>query len=104
MTLGVIGRSPRRAMAMATLLLTTWALTGPVSASTAAVKLSSLSLAGIEQHNEMLGRPTAPVRMVYFDDTQCPFCEEWHRNVLPTLIKRYVRAGKLQIQCAGSLS
>jgi protein-disulfide isomerase len=65
------------------------------------VKLSSLSLVGVEQHNEMLGSPTAPVRMVSFDDIQCPFCEEWHRNVLPTLVKRYVRTGKLQIQWRG---
>jgi protein-disulfide isomerase len=86
---------------LATILFASWALAGRASASTATVKLSSLSLVGVEQHNEMLGSPTAPVRMVYFDDTQCPFCEEWHRNVLPTLIKRYVRTGKLQIQWRG---
>jgi protein-disulfide isomerase len=86
---------------MATVLLTSWALAGAAAASTTAVKLSSLSLAGIEQHNEMLGSPTATVRMVYFDDLQCPFCKEWHMNVLPTLVKRYVRAGELQIQWRG---
>jgi protein-disulfide isomerase len=64
-------------------------------------KLSPLSLAGIPQHNEILGNPHAPLRLLYFDDPQCPYCLEWHDRVLPTLLRRYVRSGELQIQWHG---
>jgi protein-disulfide isomerase len=65
------------------------------------VKLSRLSLASIPQHNETLGSPNAPVRMLYFDDPQCPFCRIWHMQVLPALVRKYVKTGKLQIQWHG---
>jgi protein-disulfide isomerase len=82
-------------------LLAIWALAGPVSASRAAVRRSPLSLAGVPQHNEVLGSSVAPVTMVYFDDPQCRFCREWHTGVLPTLVRRYVRTGELQIHWEG---
>jgi protein-disulfide isomerase len=65
------------------------------------LKLSPLSLAGIPQHNEILGNPHAPLRLLYFDDPQCPICLAWQEHVLPTLLQRYVRSGKLQIQWHG---
>jgi protein-disulfide isomerase len=39
--------------------------------------------------------------MLYFDDPQCLTCTRWDHNVLPALVKKYVRAGKLQIQWHG---
>jgi protein-disulfide isomerase len=54
--------------------------------------------AGIPQSGATLGSPDAPVRMVEFVDLQCPFCAEYTRNVLPTLVTRYVRTGKLRIE------
>src|SRR5262245_4366263 len=65
------------------------------------LKLSTLPLAGIPQHNETLGDPRAPVKMLYFDDPQCPFCLKWHTQVMPALVRKYVRTGKLQIQWHG---
>jgi protein-disulfide isomerase len=65
------------------------------------VKLSKLSLAGIPQHNETLGSLRAPVKILYFDDPQCPVCLAWHRQVLPVLVRKYVRTGRLQIQWHG---
>jgi protein-disulfide isomerase len=53
---------------------------------------------GIPQRGAEIGNPRAPLRMVEFVDLQCPFCAEYSRNVLPTLIKRYVRPGKLSIE------
>jgi protein-disulfide isomerase len=35
--------------------------------------------------------------LVEFVDLQCPFCAQYTRDVLPTLIDRYVRTGKLRI-------
>jgi protein-disulfide isomerase len=56
------------------------------------------SLKGIPQSGVTLGSPNAPVTMIEFADLQCPFCAEYSRNVLPTLIDRYVRTGKVQLQ------
>lgn len=55
-------------------------------------------LDGIPQSGVTLGSPHAPVTIVEFADLQCPFCAEYERNVLPTLIDRYVRTGKVQLQ------
>lgn len=55
-------------------------------------------LDGIPQSGVTLGSPDAPVTIVEFADLQCPFCAEYERNVLPTLIDRYVRTGKVQLQ------
>jgi protein-disulfide isomerase len=55
-------------------------------------------LKGIPQSGVTLGSPHAPVTMVEFADLQCPFCAEYSRDVLPTLIDRYVRTGKVQLQ------
>jgi protein-disulfide isomerase len=35
--------------------------------------------------------------MVEFVDLQCPFCREYTTNVLPTLVDRYVRTGKVRM-------
>ena len=55
-------------------------------------------LDGIPQSGITLGSPKAPVTIVEFADLQCPFCAEYERNVLPTLIDRYVRTGKVRLQ------
>jgi len=55
-------------------------------------------LDGIPQSGITLGSPRAPVTIVEFADLQCPFCAEYERNVLPTLIDRYVRTGKVRLQ------
>jgi protein-disulfide isomerase len=54
--------------------------------------------AGIPQSGATLGRPGAPVTMVEYVDLQCPFCREYTTGVLPTLVDRYVRTGKLRIE------
>jgi protein-disulfide isomerase len=86
---------------LALLALAPQALAQPPSSTSPSIKLSSLSLAGIPQHNETLGSLQAPVKMLYFDDPQCPFCGQWHTKVLPALVRKYVKTGKLQIQWHG---
>jgi len=52
---------------------------------------------GIPQHGLVLGRPLAPVKMELFIDVQCPICHAYWRDALPTIIRKYVRSGKVQI-------
>jgi protein-disulfide isomerase len=56
------------------------------------------ALKGIPQSGLTLGSPTAPVTMVEFADLQCPFCAEYHHNVFPALLDRYVRTGKVRLE------
>jgi protein-disulfide isomerase len=56
------------------------------------------ALKGIPQSGIALGSPKAPVTIVEFADLQCPFCAEYHRNVFPTILKRYVRTGKVRLE------
>src|SRR4051794_29293504 len=53
---------------------------------------------GIPQDGLTLGKPDAPVTIVEFADLQCPFCKEAADNSLPTLVDKYVRAGKVRIE------
>jgi len=40
------------------------------------------------------GTPQAQVTIVEFSDYQCPYCGEFHRDVLPRIMKDYVDSGK----------
>ena len=55
------------------------------------------AFAGVPQSGLVLGREDAPVTLVEYADVQCPYCAEWARRTLPTLVDEYVRAGKLRI-------
>jgi protein-disulfide isomerase len=53
---------------------------------------------GIPQEGARLGDPKAPATMIEFVDLQCPFCAQYTRDSLPTVIDRYVRTGKINIE------
>jgi protein-disulfide isomerase len=55
-------------------------------------------LAGIPQSTNALGQSAAPVTLAYFADLQCPYCRDFSLEVLPSIIERWVRAGKLRIE------
>jgi protein-disulfide isomerase len=43
------------------------------------------------------GDAAAPVWVIVASDFQCPYCQVWHAETYPTLIKDYVRTGKIRI-------
>ena len=61
-------------------------------------KEATAEFAGIPQKGIYLGKSDAPLRAVSFVDMQCPFCREFELKVLPTLVQKYVRTGKLRME------
>jgi protein-disulfide isomerase len=55
-------------------------------------------LEGIPQSANALGQPAAPVTLEYFGDLECPYCRAFSLEVLPSIIERWVGAGKLRIE------
>jgi len=53
---------------------------------------------GIPQSGGTLGDPKAPATLVEYGDLVCPACKAYSDDVLPPLIQKYVRAGKLKME------
>ena len=53
---------------------------------------------GIPQSGFTLGSAKAPVTMVEYIDLQCPFCQQFETQVMPDIIPRFVRAGKVKVE------
>ena len=88
------------AVAVAVALILTSVLGGGNSSTVSSATKASVTslLQGIPQDGEFLGSAKAPVTFVEFVDPQCPYCDEYSKSVLPTLIRDYVRPGKVRIQ------
>jgi len=56
---------------------------------------------GIPQSGNVLGNASAPATLVEFGEPQCPICGAWARETLPTVVRDYVRTGKLKIVFRG---
>jgi len=52
---------------------------------------------GIPQDGNTLGSPSAPVTLVEYVDLQCPYCRDFETTVFPSIVKSYVRTGKLKV-------
>jgi protein-disulfide isomerase len=57
--------------------------------------------AGIPQQGDTLGRPAASARMLVFEDPQCPYCQQWTLDTLPTVVDEFVRTGRLTLVYRG---
>jgi protein-disulfide isomerase len=52
---------------------------------------------GVPQKGYTLGNASAKATIEEFIDPQCPFCAQFSREALPTVIKDYVRTGKVRL-------
>ncbi len=53
---------------------------------------------GIPQKGIQLGDPDAPATIVEIADLQCPFCAQYSVQALPTVVRDYVRQGKVNYE------
>lgn len=51
---------------------------------------------GIPQQNNVLGESSAPVTMIEYVDIQCPWSARFQTSAIPTIVRDYVRPGKLE--------
>jgi protein-disulfide isomerase len=58
----------------------------------------STLLAGIPQHANTLGNPTAPITLQIFIDLKDPDCRDWFLTKLPAIIHDFVRTGALKLE------
>jgi protein-disulfide isomerase len=65
------------------------------------VKNPVVSLAGIPQHDTILGKPGAKISLIEYADQQCPGCRFYTLNIFPALVKEYVRPGKIDMRYHG---
>jgi protein-disulfide isomerase len=65
--------------------------------STSASSATSL-FSDIPQKGVMLGDAKAKATLIEFADLQCPFCAEYSKQALPTVVSKYVRTGKLRYE------
>jgi protein-disulfide isomerase len=93
-------------LAVAAGLAAVLALMGVLAARTepaapAATPAATDLFAGIPQRGAVLGKANAPVTLVEFADLQCPYCARWGRETLPTVVRDYVRTGRLRLAFGG---
>src|SRR6476646_722534 len=72
-----------------------------VSAASAAAPPKKPFLAGVPQHGTTLGTADAPATLTVYEDPQCPFCRDWALGTLPSVVRDYVRPGRLKLVYQG---
>jgi protein-disulfide isomerase len=58
-------------------------------------------VAGIPQKGTILGSPASTVRMLQFEDLQCPICKQYTDNAFSAIVNEYVRTGRIKIDFRG---
>jgi len=82
---------------IAALVLTNSGSSNPPATAPAGVSEVAAMLRNIPQQGAALGSPKAPVTLVEFADPQCPYCGDWEKTSLATIVDKYVRTGKVRI-------
>ncbi|MBA4320403.1 MAG: hypothetical protein C0412_18550, partial [Flavobacterium sp.] len=59
-----------------------------------AAKQSEISLKPVSKEDHILGNPDAPIKIVEFSDTECPFCKRF-QTTMQTVIDTYGKDGKV---------
>ena len=67
---------------------------GPATDSTAHRLLQRADRARIQ------GDAAAPIWVIVASDFQCPYCQMWHAETYPILVKDYVQTGKIRLDVA----
>jgi protein-disulfide isomerase len=70
---------------------------GSTNATKAPTAVAKSEFAGIPQRGNVLGDPSAKATLMVFADMQCPFCREFETGAFPSIVKRYVKPGKLKV-------
>jgi protein-disulfide isomerase len=73
----------------------------PTTTATTNAAVAAGSLEGIPQNGNTLGKASAPVTLIVYEDPQCPFCRSWNASTLPSVISEFVRPGKIKIEYRG---
>src|SRR3954451_20336105 len=79
---------------------TAWSASTRTEVIPGATQVDAL-LRGIPQRGPWLGRATAPLTVVEYVDVQCPYCARFSDEIFPTVVKRYVRTGRVRILFRG---
>jgi protein-disulfide isomerase len=70
--------------------------------TTAGGKPAAVALvAGIPQNGTILGSPNAQVRVLQYEDLQCPICKRYTDDAFPSIVNEYVKPGRLRLDFRG---
>lgn len=60
-----------------------------------------VNLAGIPEQGTVLGDRKARVTLIEYADQQCPVCREYTVNVFPSVVREFIRPGKVKTEYRG---
>ncbi len=75
--------------------------TAPTETATDTTDAALSLVAGIPQKGTVLGNPDATVRMLQFEDLQCPICKAYTDDAFPAIVDEYVKPGRVKIDFRG---
>jgi protein-disulfide isomerase len=59
--------------------------------------LAGAAIAQDIEKGQIIGSPSAPVRIEVFSDFACPACRSFHEQTLPMILRDYVQTGKAYV-------